>query len=83
MWRRPVVEGAQEVAELLPDLRLREAEGAEHPVLHLPIVDADAAPADLLAIDHQVVGPGAQLQKLVLVGGIEIGAVRGGEGVMA
>src|SRR3954454_12088935 len=54
--RRPVGEGLQEPAELLPGLLLRHAEGLERPLLQLGVVDADRAAGQLVAVDDQVVG---------------------------
>jgi hypothetical protein len=52
----------------------------ENALLQTAVVDADAAAAQLFAVDHQVIGPGAQAEQIVAVSGsksVRSGMVKG------
>ena len=78
-----VLKGLQHEAEALPGHVVRQADELEHALLHLAGVDADGAGAHLDAVEHQVVGLGADLAGLglhlvqVLVHGRGEGMVHG------
>ena len=66
------LQGREQEAELFLVLRGLHAEGVKHLLLEVALVDADAAAADLQAVEHQVVGPrpygqGLCLQLVVVV----------------
>ena len=83
MRRRAEIEGPQEEAELLLRFFFGESERGEYLPLDVAVVDADAAAAQLLAVHDQVIGPRAQRQQFLDVLGVEVGAVRRGERMVA
>ena len=74
---RAELEGVDQVAKALLNVLLADAQGLEGLLLHLGGVDADGAAAQLHAVEHDVIGPGAAVG---LVGEDKIltmGAVKG------
>ena len=59
MRRRAETESAQEMAELFFRFLGRQTEDLEHLRLQIAFVDADAAAADLNAVQDDIVGLGA------------------------
>ena len=72
--RRAVLERVEQEAELGAGVLVAEAEGAEHPGLHVGAMDPDRAAGDLVAVQHEVVGAGADRAgialELVEIGGV-------------
>ena len=58
--RSAVLQRLQEEPELGPRVGLADPEELEDPLLERPRVDADRAPADLLAVQDEIVGLGAR-----------------------
>src|SRR5690349_7104906 len=77
--RRAVREGVEQEPELAAGLLVGQADHVEDPLLHLGPVDTDRAPADLRAVEHDVVGPGERLARPLLeVVGVLLGRRREG-----
>ena len=85
--RRPEFQGLQEKAEFFVRFRCGDFEGLKNRLLDIPAVDPDAAPADLGAVEHQVVSPGPDLPRVggqqgdVFLLGRGKGVVHGGKAV--
>src|SRR5690606_25442298 len=58
VWGCPVLEGIHQKPELFPGLFGAEAQMSEEGLLGLFVVDPDGTAADLIAVEHQVVGIG-------------------------
>ena len=66
MGRRPVFQGLQQKAEFFLCFLRADVQGLKDLLLDIPAVDADAAAADLGAVQHQVIGPGPDLPRIGL-----------------
>ena len=64
--RRAELERVEEEAKLLLRLLLGHAEHREHALLDITLVNTDRAATDLIAIAHDVVGPGKRLPRRFL-----------------
>ncbi len=62
----PSLRSVEQEAELLARLLVLDAECREHAVLHLGVVEADGAAADLEAVQHQVVAVAEDLARIAL-----------------
>ncbi len=67
MGRSAVLEGVDQEAELVLRLFLAEAQNLEHPLLDLGVVNTDGASAEFVAVEHEVVGIGADLGDVLLL----------------
>ena len=74
-------EGVEEEAKLGVVLLLLHAEQSEDFALNGLIMDSDRAAAKLIAVEHQVIGEGADLRR-IRVHERQVLGVRAGEGVM-
>ncbi len=66
--RSAVLQGFQQEAELGPGFFVGDVQGVENRFLRFLAMDTDAAPADFIAVQHDVIGagpdvPGPLLQK--------------------
>src|SRR5439155_9285945 len=68
MGRHTVAEGLEHVPELLLGLLPRQSQHVEHPALDVGAVDPDAAAPQLVAVEHDVVGPGLSRGRIEVVG---------------
>src|SRR5450631_3438252 len=64
--RHPVLEGLEKEAEFAPRRLLVDSDGCEDPLLDGGVGDADAAAADLPAVENDVVGARTDAQWLTL-----------------
>ena len=85
MRRGAELEGVDDESELVVGLLRADAEHFEHPLLHVGLVDTDAAAAELCAVQHEIVGIGADSLEVFLLVGVkplDMLRLRSGEGVV-
>ena len=82
MGRGAVAEGIEQEAELGARFGLADAQGPEHAALGFGVMDADAAAAHLVAVEHQVVGHGPAGARVRIQQGHVLG-MRAGKGMVA
>ena len=61
------LKGIQQEAELLPSLLQRNSQNLKNLLLKLRIVDSDTSTASLVSVEYNIVGIGADIQKVAAV----------------